>query len=88
MHCITTTVIALLRLFMATCQLCWPPAIPFYHCRLFFSRPNLRGCLGNHQQTLPRLMAAQIYKIQSESWVAPSPQIWRPKHQNFGEIVT
>jgi len=33
-------------------------------------------------------MVTQIYKIWSEIWVVPCPEIWRPKkeHQNFGAI--
>jgi len=32
-------------------------------------------------------MVTQIYKIWSEIWVDPSPEIWRPKTPNFSAIL-
>jgi len=43
-----------------------------------WSSPNFATCLT----------VTQIYKIRSEIWVAPSPEIWQPKkHQNFSVIL-
>jgi len=70
-------------LFMAARQLCWLPTILFYCCSFFFLLLNLRGRLDDRHQTLPRLVVTWIYNIRSEIWVAPPPEIWRPKNIKF-----
>ena len=67
---------------MAARQLCWTPAILFYHCSLdLFSPPNLRGRLADRHQTLPHVLwwPRFIKFCEKFGWLHPL-EIWRSKN--------
>ena len=71
---------------MAARQLCWPPAILFYRCRLdlsFFSPPNLRDRLADRHQTLPHVRPDPDLQNSVRNLRGPSPEIWQPKTINL-----
>jgi len=62
----------------------WPRAIMFYCCSLdlslFFAAWYPRSLGRSSPNFATCSTVTQVYKIRSEIWVAPSPEIWRPKN--------